>query len=100
VALLEQRILALPAEVTPVVFQTWVLNYIPPDERRRTISRLRALARDRRAIWISGEGGEVALDASLPACPPTETQWVLTSAEGSSVVAHSHPHGAWLRWTA
>ena len=98
--LLEERIAALPKGVTPVVFQTWVLNYIPADERRTTIARLRDLAHDGRAIWISGEGDEVALDASLPACPPSETQWVLTSAEGSSVVAHSHPHGAWLRWTA
>jgi len=96
--LIEQRIAKLPADVTPVVFHTWVLNYIPPDRRRTAITRLRGLVRDRRAIWISGEGDEVVLDPSLPRCPPFETQWLLTTPEGQSVVAHSHPHGAWLRW--
>jgi hypothetical protein len=98
--LLEERIAGLPAEVTPIVFHSWVLNYIPAAERRTAIARLHALVRDRRAIWISGEGDEVVLDPSLPPCPSFETQWVLTTTEGQRVIAHSHPHGAWLRWQA
>lgn len=97
-AVIEARVAALAPGVTPVIYNSWVLNYLGADERTRTIERMRALVATRGALWISGEGNEVVLDASHPPCPAADTQWVLHWPGGARVVAHSHPHGAWLRW--
>jgi len=108
----------LPAGVTPVVFNSWVLAYFTPAALAAHGERLRDLLRVRDGFWLSAEDAPrtaavtgQAPPADLPALPAdsgTEpasvTWWALLEpgrADGAStLLARSHPHGRWLHWLA
>jgi hypothetical protein len=101
---------SLPAGLTPVVFNSWVLFYFAPAELAAHTARVQALVREHGLVWLSAED-----DASLHAttglvAPPVErpepgspTWWSLSERDArggvaSRLIARSHPHGAWLDW--
>jgi hypothetical protein len=103
---------ALPADVLPVIFNSWVLTYVEPDALVRHIERMRALVRRRGAAWISAEEPRLRIgNESVPPLPDDAdaehrhaTLWTMmlpgTQAPQSTVLARSHPHGKWLEWLA
>jgi len=102
----------VPADVLPVIFNSWVLTYFRHEARARHIERMRRVVQRRGAVWISAEAPEILIDESLepPAVDPAHaelgpgTLWTLMRAGASSpssqIVARSHPHGKWMQWLA
>lgn len=104
-ALLEAWLDQLPADVQPVLFNSWVLAYFEPAALRRHHERVLHLVRTRGLAWINAETAAIAPLAAVPACPPGEsprsaTLWTLTGAGGDEALAWSHPHGRWIEWLA
>nr|WP_297530043.1 DUF2332 domain-containing protein [uncultured Roseateles sp.] len=104
---LERWLDELPAGVTPVIFNVWVLAYFEPDALKAHVARIWRLVRERGLAWISGEVGKLAPMASPPACPAGEspgsgTLWTLQWRDGAELrteaLAWSHPHGRWIEW--
>lgn len=104
---------ALPAGVTPVLFNSWVLAYFSPAELADHTARVLALVRDHGLAWLSAEDDErLAATTGLPAEPTrhagatgTPTHWSLTTRDARGgvagrLLARSHPHGEWLEWLA
>lgn len=102
----------LPAGVTPVLFNSWVLAYFTPAELVAHTERVHALIRERGLVWLSAEDGQ-RLRASTGLEPPaapagatgTSTWWSLGERDAAGTVRHrliaaSHPHGDWLAWLA
>lgn len=89
---------AVPADVTPVVFHSAVLNYLEPVARRVFADELKAHPR---TVWISNEGPGVVeslpTDLTPPAAAKSKAYFVL-GLNGTQVYAISDPHGGWLRW--
>ncbi|HJV69216.1 DUF2332 domain-containing protein [Ideonella sp.] len=101
----------LPPQVTPVLFNSWVLAYFAPDELARHVERVHTLVQRYRLVWLSAEDAHrLAATTGLAATaataePGTSTWWALTEPDDrrgvrSSLLARSHPHGAWLEWRA
>ena len=104
----------LPTNVTPVLFNSWVLAYFTPPMLAAHRERVLALVQSRGLLWLSAEDGEVTRamtglalpDDTLPgvarASAVTHTFWALTEpgpqAPQHTLLARSHPHGAWLLW--
>lgn len=112
-AVLAQWLQALPAGVTPVLFNSWVLAYFSPDELAIHTARVHALVRQHGLVWLSAEDNErLAATTGLPpeparhpGAPGTATYWSRTTGDGhggvtSRLLASSHPHGEWLDWRA
>ncbi|HEY1396232.1 DUF2332 domain-containing protein [Roseateles sp.] len=104
---LERWMDELPAGVTPVIFNVWVLAYFDAASFQAHVERIGRLVRDRGLVWISGEVGKLAPMASPPDCPAGEspgsgTLWTLQWRDGgevrTDVLAWSHPHGRWIEW--
>lgn len=103
---------ALPDDVLPVVFNSWVLTYFTPAALARHRDAMRSLVQDRGAAWLSAEqpklrsGDEVA--PPLPEDADAERRrgslWALMQRGATRavtrVLARSHPHGKWLEWFA
>ncbi len=98
--------------VTPVLFNSWVLAYLTPAELAAHTERVHALIQGHGLVWLSAED-DVRLAATTgltaPATPGdaepgTHTFWSLTERGARSprqtLLARSHPHGAWLEWLA
>jgi hypothetical protein len=103
----------LPPQVTPVLFNSWVLAYFTADELAAHTSRVQALVREHGLVWLSAEDGErLAATTGLrpeparhPTARGTPTHWSVTwrdDAQGvrSRLLARSHAHGEWLEWLA
>lgn len=91
---------AVPAEVTPVVFHSAVLNYIDPDSRHAFVNELKAHPR---TTWLSNEGPGVVESLQTELVPPPAAQtkaYFVLGVDGERVEAVSDPHGSWLRWRA
>ncbi|OWQ46468.1 hypothetical protein CDL60_13415 [Roseateles noduli] len=106
-AALERWMDELPAGVTPVIFNVWVLAYFDAASFNAHVERIGRMVRERGLAWISGEVGKLAPMASPPACPVGEspgsgTLWTLQWRDGGEVrtdpLAWSHPHGRWIEW--
>jgi hypothetical protein len=117
-AAVESWLEALPADVLPVVFNSWVLAYFDPQARQAYAQRLLAAVAARDAAWISAEAPALGRQwwPTLPEpAPPSPgdavdaaelanaTAWtVATAAPGGGVAwrlgARSHAHGRWVRW--
>jgi hypothetical protein len=110
-ALLAAWLRELPAEVTPVLFNSWVLAYFSPEELAAHTDRVRGLIRQHDLVWLSAEDNErLAATTGLPpqaarhpSAPGTPTYWALSERNGdgsiaSRLLASSHPHGEWLDW--
>ncbi|MBT9595002.1 MAG: DUF2332 domain-containing protein [Vitreoscilla sp.] len=102
----------LPAGVTPVMFNSWVLAYFTGDELARHTERVLALVQDHGLVWLSAEDEtRLAATSGLAAAPGlsahepgTPTYWSLSEpgrdGPAHSLLARSHPHGVWLEWLA
>lgn len=100
----------LRPDVTPVVFNTWVLTYFRKELRKRYAAALHALVGAKGVYWLSAESPQVAIgDAVAPATLADAgvewrngTLWTLCRKEGERVryhvVVRSHPHGKWMEW--
>lgn len=106
-SVLERWMADLPAGVTPVIVNVWVLAYFDAEAFRAHVERIERLVRERGLAWISGEIGKLAPLPSPPDCPPGEspgssTLWTLQWADGgeprTGALAWSHPHGRWIEW--
>lgn len=102
----------LPASITPVLFNSWVLAYFTPAELATHTGRVHALIRERGLVWLSAEHAG-CLHATTGLAPPpapagvpdTPTWWSLGERDAAGQVRHrllacSHPHGDWLDWRA
>ena len=97
----------LPADVTPVVFNSWVLQYFDESLLRRHVDAMRVAVARRGAVWISAEDPtrsrtwwpdkpESAADAL-----PNATSWTVARPDGRggvawALAATSHAHGRWM----
>jgi hypothetical protein len=110
-AVLAEWLRELPAGVTPVLFNSWVLAYFPPDELAAHTARVHDMIAEHGLVWLSAEDNQrLAATTSLPPQPTrhpdassTATYWAMTARDGDGVVASrllasSHPHGEWLDW--
>ncbi len=99
---------ALPAEVLPVLFNSWVLTYFEPAALERHQRAMELLAR-RGAAWLSAEGPSLRLGGAEWPTPVEDTleqregtRWTLCALDDGRLrytpVACSHPHGKWMQW--
>jgi len=103
---------AVPADVLPVIFNSWVLTYFEPAALARHVTTLRDLVQRRGAAWISAEEPRLRIgDEVVPPLPDDAdaerrraTLWTLMrpgkARAQATVLARSHPHGKWLEWLA
>jgi hypothetical protein len=106
-ALLAEVLAAIPADVRPVVFHSWVVSYFDGDGRRRFADAVRAMVAERDGAWISAEGPGVVPGLAAPPLPAgadavlrEATVWHLTTRDGRRALARSHPHCRWIDWLA
>ncbi len=97
----------LPADVTPVVFNSWVLQYFDESLLRRHVDAMLGAVARRGAVWISAEDparsrtwwpGKPASEADAL---PNATSWTVARPDGRggvawSLAATSHAHGRWM----
>ena len=101
---------SLPADVLPVIFNSWVLTYFNAAALARHIALMQALVQRCGAAWISAEEARLRIgDEVVPALPDTAdaehrsgTLWALMlpgqQRPHTTVLARSHAHGHWLEW--
>lgn len=114
-AAIEPWLDGLPADVQPVVFNSWVLHYFHKPARQAHVQFMRELVQRRGVAWLSAEGPHVALGAApAPAGGDALVNdeqlangslWWLTQRDAeagsaATLLARSHPHGRWLQWLA
>jgi hypothetical protein len=80
-----------PADATLVVYHTSVLTYVAPGERWRFFAAVGELE----AVWLSNEVPGVV--PGVLSAAREESAAVLVR-DGRVPLAHTDPHGAWLRW--
>ncbi len=80
-----------PAGATLVVYHTSVLSYVAPGERGRFFPAGAGL----RAVWLSNEAPGVVPGIASAA---REQSTALLVRDGRTPLAHTDPHGTWLRW--
>ena len=79
-----------PPGATLVIYHSAVLAYVAPGQRGEFAELVRALG----AVWLSNEAPEV-----LPGTAADREEGHFTLAEnGTRAIAHTDPHGTWLRW--
>ncbi|HEY2309212.1 MAG TPA: DUF2332 domain-containing protein [Streptosporangiaceae bacterium] len=80
-----------PAGTTLVVYHTSVLTYVAPGERWRFFTAVADLG----AVWLSNEG-----PGTVPGIASTalEVSASVLIRDGRTPLAHTDPHGTWLRW--
>ena len=108
-AAIEPWLAGLPADVQPVLFNSWVLSYFEPAALQRHIHTVTTLVRERGLMWLSAEGPELHIGAVVPPAPFEEglqarrgSLWTLCFRDGDQarceLLARSHPHGRWMEW--
>ncbi len=88
----------------PVVTNSWVLNYLTPDERVAYLAELDRIGAERDLSWVYAEAP--ALIPELPNGPdPKDPHRTVLSMvrwrNGQRAVHHlatCHPHGFWIHW--
>ena len=97
----------LPADVTPVIFNSWVLQYFDESLLRRHVDAMLVAVARRGAVWISAED-PTRSRTWWPAKPASEadalsnaTSWTVARPDGRGGVAWrlaatSHAHGRWM----
>ena len=103
IAAIEPWLASLPAGVQPVLFNSWVLAYLPAAQ----IERLRAVvAAHPRLAWLSAERAVLRPPGlTTPPAPALEaadraTLWTLQWQGNAEALAWSHGHGHWCEWIA
>lgn len=113
-AAIEPWLDGLPADVLPVVFNSWVLHYFEKTARRAHVETMRALVQHRGIAWLSAEGAHVVIADAPPArggdarvddeqLAKGSLWWLVRPRPGTpgvlaTLLARSHPHGRWLQW--
>ncbi|HET9207852.1 MAG TPA: DUF2332 domain-containing protein [Burkholderiaceae bacterium] len=113
-AAIEPWLETLPADVQPVVFNSWVLHYFDKAARAAHVQRMRGWVQRHRIAWLSAEGAHIPLGDAPPAqggdAVVSDEQlakgslWWLTlcdrggTAPITTLLARSHPHGRWVQW--
>ena len=88
----------------PVVTNSWVLNYLPHDERRRYVDELDHLGSRRDLSWVIAEAPAQTPGLPVPTTDPPEQITVVSLVRWRNGVrttqrlATTHPHGYWLEW--
>ena len=94
-------------DVTPVVFNSWVLQYFDEPLLRRHVDAMRGAVARSRAVWISAEDPARSRawwpdkPASAADALPNATSWTVARPDGRggvawSLAATSHAHGRWM----
>lgn len=108
-AALEAWLDTLPADVQPLLFNSWVLYYFQEADRQRHRLRVERLMAQRGLWWLSAESlahSDWPADLSLPARPAglsagSATLWQWRRAGHAPLaLAWSHPHGRFAHWLA
>ena len=97
----------LPADVTPVVFNSWVLQYFDAALLRHHVDAMLAAVAHGRAVWISAEDPTRSRTwwpdkpASEADALPNATSWTIARPDGRggvawALAATSHAHGRWM----
>jgi hypothetical protein len=94
----------LPAGVTPVLFNSWVLAYFTADDLASHTSRVLALVREHGLVWLSAEDDErLAATTGLRAEPPRDPSapqpppgaqpraWRMAGMAGAAIIGPSIP---------
>jgi len=105
---------SLPTGCLPVLFNSWVLAYLTPEDLARHTQQVQALVQSHGLVWLSAEDGartqatsglappEQALEGEARADAGSHTFWTLCEPgpDGPTqrLLARSHPHGRWLHW--
>jgi len=97
----------LPADVQPVLFDSWVLAYFEPAALAQFQAQMTRWVLERGLVWLSAEAPALC-PPGLPLPPPdgsgeSATLWTLQWAQDAgqiqqTALAWSHPHGRWLHW--
>jgi len=109
---------ALPDDVLPVVFNSWVLAYFDPPALEAHVAALLEGVAGRGAAWVSAEPPQrarrwwpglpgpapVRPGASIPAAELADaTVWTVALRGAAGVewllAARAHAHGRWLQWS-
>jgi len=99
----------VPGGVTPVVFNSWVLQYFDAALLRRHVDSMLGQVARHGVVWISAEDptrshtwwpGKPASEADAL---PNATSWTIARPDGRGGVAWelaatSHAHGRWMQW--
>jgi len=97
----------LPDDVTPVVFNSWVLAYFDAELLRSHVAQLQGWIAGRGVVWISAEDPGLSR-TWWPAMPevdamklPNATAWTVARPDGRGGVtrelaATTHAHGRWM----
>ena len=99
-------ILDRAGEAPVCVFDTWLLPYLAEEERQTLAELIADRGLTHPISWICGEPARAIPGFHPPADAPGEaTCWVVRryrpgEETAESLVAYSHPHGAWLDWQA
>lgn len=108
-AALEAWLDGLPADVQPLLFNSWVLYYFQEADRQRHRQRVEWLMAQRGLWWLSAESlahSDWPADLPLPARPEglsagSATLWQWRRAgHAPQALAWSHPHGRFAHWLA
>lgn len=107
---IEPWLSTLPAGVQPLLFNSWVLTYLPESERQRLRDTADRLALSRGLAWLSAEAANLsARDQPVPPqpnLPPAQltgspTLWTLRWPEAGRIreqaLLWSHGHGRWAQ---
>ena len=100
---------ALPRDVLPVIFNSWVLAYFDGASLRRYVDTVLAAVAGRGAAWISAEDPRQSrtwwpdMPEAASTARPNATAWTLATPDGRGGVAWrlaatSHAHGTWVEW--
>jgi hypothetical protein len=96
----------VPAGALPVVTTTWALARLPPEGRRRFLSRLEQAAADRPVAWVSVEGVGVAPGVPTLGDRPASGHSTVGvtvldgTARHAEAVGRCWSRGRWLSWLA
>jgi hypothetical protein len=99
----------VPDDATPVVVNSWVLEYFDAALLRHHVDNLLGLVAGRGVTWISAEDPArsrtwwPAKPASAADGRPNATSWTVARPDGRGGVAWelaatSHAHGHWMQW--
>lgn len=86
----------LPAGLTPIVFHSAVIAYLPPERRTDFHALMADLVAQGRCHWVSNEGPTVLPELAAGVAPPTSPSFLL--AIDGRPVGWTHGHGARLEW--
>ena len=88
----------------PTITTSWVMNYLPPLDRRRFVDRLDELGSTLDLSWVIAESPAQTPELSHPTDLADEHITALTLITWRSgmrtalTLATCHPHGYWLHW--